>query len=55
MMYGIGKKKAINVSKKSPLVYLGQLNATHEQIMSEAKAFVAMCYGGKSESSSENG
>ena len=54
MMFGIGKKKAIGASVKSSFVYLGQPNATNEQILSEAKRFIAICYGGKSESSSDN-
>ena len=50
MMYGIGKKKAINVAKKSSLSYLGQLTANEEQYLQQSKQFIANCYGGKSES-----
>ena len=54
MMYGIGKKKAINVAKKSILSYLGQLAANEEKYLQQSKQFIADCYGGKSESSTEN-
>ena len=54
MMYGIGKKKAINVAKMSSLSYLRQLTANEEQYLQQSKQFIANCYGGKSESSTEN-
>ena len=54
MMYSIGKKKAINVAKKSSLFYLGQKHATEEQYQSQLKQFVAECYGAKYESSTKN-
>ena len=54
MLYGIGKKKAINIAKKLPLSYLGQEDASDEQYLSESKRFIAACYGAKCESSSKN-
>ena len=53
MMFGIGKKKAMGASRKSPSLL--QPNATNEQILSEAKRFMATCYGDKCESSSITG
>ena len=54
MLYGIGKKKAINIAKKYPLSYLGQECASPDQYLSESKKFIAACYGAKFESSSKN-
>ena len=54
MMHGIGKKKAINITKKSSLFYLGQRHATEEQYQSQSKQFIAECYVAKYESSTKN-
>ena len=54
MYYGIGKRKAFNVAGKLKLSFLGQLEATEYQYLSESRKFVAACYSAKNETSSKN-
>ena len=43
--FNLGKKSMLNVLKKFPLNFLGELNCAREVIFKEAKAFIAACYG----------
>ena len=54
MMFGIGKVKVLGILKDHPLQHLGRADANEEDVMQEAKEFVAACYGGKNVSSSAN-
>ena len=54
MMYGVGKKKALSIIKKSPLLHLGDQTANEDDFINECKNFVAACYNGKSISSTDN-
>ena len=53
MMFGIGKVKVLGILKDHPLQHLGRAHA-NEDVMQEAKEFVAACYGGKNVGSSAN-
>ena len=53
MMYGVGKKKALSIIKKSPLLHLGDQTAKEDDFINECKNFVANCYNGKSISSTD--
>ena len=54
MMYGVGKKKALRIIKKSPLLHLGDQTADEDDFTNECKNFVTACYNGKSISSTDN-
>ena len=54
MMYGVGKKKALSIIKKSPLLHLGDQTANEDDFINECKNFVAACYNGKGISSADN-
>ena len=54
MMYGVGKKKALSIIKKSPLLHLGDQMANEDDFINECKNFVAVCYNGKNISSTDN-
>ena len=53
-MFRIGKKKALTAVRKIPLKKFMQRDSTKTEYMTEAKDFVASCYGCKRTSSSEN-
>ena len=53
MMYGVGKKKALSIIRKSPLLHLGEETA-EDEYMDECKNFVDACYNGKLTSSMSN-
>jgi hypothetical protein len=44
MMFGIGKVKALSAVKKFPLLLLGKEDANIDEVLKEAKQFVAQCY-----------
>ena len=54
IMYGVGKKKALSIIKKSPLLHLGDQTVNEDDFLNECKNFVAACYNGKSISSRDN-
>ena len=54
MMYGVGKKKALSIIRKSTLLYLGDKTADEDQYMNECKKLVAACYSRKQTSSTDN-
>ena len=54
MMYGVGKKKALSIIRKSPLLHLGEETANEDEYMDECKNFDAACYNGKHTSSTSN-
>ena len=54
MMYGVGKKKALSIIRKSPLLHLGEETTNEDEYMDECKNFVAACYNGKHTSSTSN-
>ena len=54
MMYGVGKKNALSIIKKSPLLHLGDQTVNEDDFLNECKNFVAACYNGKSISSRDN-
>ena len=47
MMCGIGKIGALTAINKNPLPFLGNLCAPTDEVIHEAKSFVASCYGVK--------
>ena len=53
-MFGIGKAKALSVTRKKPLMFIGKLQASKEDVIQEAKSFVSKVYGMKHLSSSKN-
>ena len=53
-MFRIGKTKATHALKTAPLLKFMDKDATKNEYMSEAKTFVARCYGCSETSSSEN-
>ena len=54
MMFGVGKKKALSVIKRIPILTLGDEIAGEDDCVNECKKFVAACYNGKSTNSSDN-
>ena len=46
-MNGVGKITALNVLKKTSLDLLGEIDANIDDVVDEAKKFVAACYGVK--------
>ena len=54
-MFGIGKAKALSVTRKKPLMFIGKLEASKEDVIQEAKSFVSKVYGMKDLSSSKIG
>ena len=54
MMYGVGKKKALSIITKSPLLHLGDQTANEDDFLNDCKNFVAACYNRKSISSTDN-
>ena len=54
MMFGIGKSRALDVTKNFPLKYLGCQHSTIEQILEEGRKYVSKCYGMTDENSSKN-
>ena len=54
MYFGIGKKKALKVAATLKLSFLGEIDATEDQYLSESRKFIAACYSAKYESSSKN-
>ena len=53
-MFGIGKKTVLKAIQKQPLLLFGDISTKEEDFISEAKKFVAACYGVDNESSSKN-
>ena len=53
-MFGIGKKTVLKAIQKQPLLLFGNVDTKEEDFISEAKKFVAACYGVNNESSSKN-
>ena len=54
MIFGVGKKKALSIIKKSPLLHLGDQTAYEDDFINECKNFVTACYKGKSISCTDN-
>ena len=54
MMFGIGKVKSLKATNEVPLKYLGDKDASIDDVIMEGKKFVAKCYGQKHVSSSKN-
>ena len=54
MLYGIGKGKALNTVKNTPLIHLGDSSASLSDVIEEGKRFIAKCYAQTSVSSSTN-
>ena len=46
--YGVSKKEAISIIKKSPLLHLGDQTANEDDFINEYKNFVVACYNAKS-------
>ena len=53
-MFGIGKKTVLKAIQKQPLLLFGNVDTKEEDFISEAKKFVAACYGVNNESSFKN-
>ena len=47
--YGVSKKEAISIIKKSPLLHLGDQTANEDDFINEYKNFVIACYNVKSD------
>ena len=43
--HGIGKKTALNISKKAALISMGLINSKIEDVVQEATQFIGLCYG----------
>ena len=44
-IHEIGKKTALNISKKATLINMGFINSQIEDIVQEATQFISLCYG----------
>ena len=53
-LYGIGRGKALNTVKNTPLIHLGDISASLSGVIEEWKRFIAKCYAQTSVSSSTN-